>query len=649
MVPVANFVEAMENHWTSALGNVSSPALRKVWRQLGEAFNDQVRNHGDPTRETRWDVLQPPTGSGKSQGTAVYCSLLSRFTPEDHPGVLVVVRLKSDADTMASTINDLAGSNVAAAYHSDTKLELDIHSLWEIPVLIITHRAYEIALDLLGPHATIPSSWPLFHDFSGGHRKLVVVDESLAIVEESQAHLEGLRQTAAAIPQDVREEFPRELAALESWVQLLETMAAATKDVSMQESMYVRAAQDIDELGSDFGGLRAALKGVRFDLQTCKHDPSERARLSQVHDARLRSLQHIVAQWVYYARVENRNTLNTARLLVPDAVKGAVVLDATASSSVLYELFEHANVLAPPPRSRSYANVTLHVSRGHRVGKRYMEKNAKDLARDLVAELENCVEGRKVFVCTHKHVEPHLAVYAPNFELNVGHWGAVDGSNAWRECDVAVIFGLPYLPPTWAANTYFAMQGPQETSWLRDASLRRHGGHPDVRHALTVGQMVVSLVQAINRVRCRRVIDAYGNCPTTDVFLMLPAGELGDDVLAGVLQEMPGAVTREWGPSITRRKLKRQRYEAALEKLLANMPVGRAAVSTIRCELGIPEKTMKRIIERLRGPSSILAGILMDLGVRYEVHRVGRTQRAYFVKDWKPEGHPASQEHSLSG
>ncbi len=113
------FVKEMEQHLTKDLGNVSSEALRQVWYQQARKFGYYTigNSHID-----KWTVLQPPTGSGKTQGTIVYCSMLSRINKDLHPGALIVTRLKTDADQIAEKINEPSGNKEEAfAYHSDTK------------------------------------------------------------------------------------------------------------------------------------------------------------------------------------------------------------------------------------------------------------------------------------------------------------------------------------------------------------------------------------------------------------------------------------------------------------------------------------------------------------------------------------------------
>ena len=72
-------------------------------------------------------------------------------------------------------------------------------------------------------------------------------------------------------------------------------------------------------------------KEIRYDQQLGKNDNLEQQRLRELHDSRIKDLNNIVKSWVYYAHTEYQPTLNTARLLVPDNIQGAVVLDATAS------------------------------------------------------------------------------------------------------------------------------------------------------------------------------------------------------------------------------------------------------------------------------------------------------------------------------
>ena len=158
--------------------------------------------------------------------------------------------------------------------------------------------------------------------------------------------------------------------------------------------------------------------------------------------------------------------------------------------------------------------------------------------------------------------------YAPSFAAySVAHWGAIDGRNDWNDYDTVVIFGLSYRDQVWSTNTFFALQGLQDNRWLEQPSWGRYA---DVRQEMQRRQLTVSVIQAVNRVRCRRVIDGDGNCPPTDVFIVLPRGAEGDAILAHLQEEMPGAVIVPWefemdGPS------ERVRRGSSHEALLALM------------------------------------------------------------------------------
>ena len=89
-----DFVTAMDHHWRTHLDNVSSDNLRLIWRQLAETWNAKIMAaETDPEDYARWKILQPSTGTGKTQGLALYCSMLPGLY--DAPGVLIVTRLKT--------------------------------------------------------------------------------------------------------------------------------------------------------------------------------------------------------------------------------------------------------------------------------------------------------------------------------------------------------------------------------------------------------------------------------------------------------------------------------------------------------------------------------------------------------------------------
>ena len=625
------FVSRMEKHWTGELENVSSPALRKAWLQIADTFKRHILGHNKPQHQRRWDILSPPTGSGKTESTVIYCAMLADVEPLFHPGVLIVTRLIDDCNRIAERINQFGKTETAVAYHSEAEVQLG--DLLDYPVVVITHRAYELALDFLGHEGEIKKTWPYFHNWMVDTRRLVVVDECLDIVEHSQTGLEGIRLTLAAIPQDVRERYTDEVMAVETIINVLTTIRSTAKDTAAQETMVLREPPR-HGIAPDLTDLIKALDDIRFDYQNGKNDLNECRRLREIHKKRLKGLHYIFRSWNYYANSGKDHTLNTARLLVPEGVKGAVVMDATAKTNIVYDIHKDSYRRHAPKGVRSYRNFTLHVSRGHRVGKNAMVKSAKQGTSDLIQDLNRRLTGRKAFVVCHKGVEPVLQKWETTFEMKTGHWGAIDGSNEWRDCDTVVLYGLNYLPSTWTANVFMALQGPQDTEWLRSDGVRQFGDHRDIRKALERGQLSTGIIQAINRIRCRRVNDAQGNCPLSEGYLLLPAGSVADVIRDHIRQAMPDIVIKEdWEFKKHKRRAKASKHGLALVKYIENMMVGRVAVTGVARELGISVPTMKRLVATTKEAESDLSKALRKFGVRYEVVGRGRGARSFFVRD----------------
>ena len=154
-------------------------------------------------------------------------------------------------------------------------------------------------------------------------------------------------------------------------------------------------------------------------------------------------------RWAYYARKGNEHSINSASFLIPWDVPGPVVLDATAHSNFLWDLFEGRSQTVPTPsKVRDYSTVTLHIARVSGLGKHSMVKNIQARFPRLLQALETelsperscvslaCTRMRNMFLNpTHRNDK-----FSRRF--SVGHWGAVDGSNVWETYDTAVIFGF---------------------------------------------------------------------------------------------------------------------------------------------------------------------------------------------------------------
>ena len=178
-----------------------------------------------------------------------------------------------------------------------------------------------------------------------------------------------------------------------------------------------------------------------------------------------------------------------------------------------------------------------------------------------------------------------------------------------------------------------ALQGAQDTEWLQDDSARTFRKHEDIRKALELGMISTSIIQAVNRVRCRKTVDKHGNCQQTDVYIMLPKNNLDNAILKDISKMMPDIVIKDdWDYKPQKKKVKTSNYEKALSKLIETMDTGRLTPAKISDTLGMSMRTMRSLIEKCKDPDSDLFKAMKSNEVKYEVVGSGRTQKAYFVK-----------------
>jgi hypothetical protein len=381
---------------------------------------------------------------------------------------------------------------------------------------------------------------------------------------------------------------------------------------------------------TDLAPLRQALHLAT--LQEEERIDGTAKKLADIFDKCLRNLQVILTDWCLYAKVPRQgNTLQTSRMIVPEGAKGAVVLDATASTNLAYKLFSHARIINVGNDVRNYQNVTLHVRRG-KTGKIDARNSAAERMPILFDDLNERLAGSNALFVCHKDTEAKALANETTFDIHVAHWGELDGANKWRDCDSAIFYDLHRRPQSWAINTFFAYQGVQSSDWVQYRS-RPFGDHKDIVADILTYQTSTDLIQAINRIRCRLVVDAEGNCPKTDIYLTLPEKANGDMILDSVRRSMPSLQVRPWDLSTTTTKRK-TRSDAGKNKTmvysyLRNAPSGRYLISHLKDDLGIKPSTMKKIIKDSKEDTD---SVLEAMGVSYILDGFGRGSKAYYVK-----------------
>jgi hypothetical protein len=539
LVSPQDFSVRMRKHWSGTLNMPTPPAMGAAHRLMAEEFQRLIINNATDPSHCASVVLPLPTGSGKTQGTCLYASMqaelnLAVIDQSQAVGVVIITRLTEDADDIARQINELAGRVVAVAHH--TKNKADAMAVFNSDVLVICHQAFLNAAKAWSVHDR--DRWHRISKWRGGDRHLVIIDEALGnVVESNRVTASNLTTVLLSIPHDLREECPKAIKALEDMVRWLKTKEAGDA-ADNTELLWGEGSENITQ---ELRLLREAISRLDFDPSLYNEDAPS------VVDEMLQDVEAMFASFAYYFKSGIQHSINSATYLLPPGLPGAVILDATANNDLLYQLLEgRVYVAAIPPNVRDYSNVTLHVARtssglGKSVCDDTKQLRLPRLAKQLAEEVG---PDRSVFLCVHKHSEALAKTFSTdNLKLNVGHWGAIDGKNTWKDCDVAVIYGLPYMDQRRAINNLFATQGPQDTAWLQGNT---HKKQINLVNIIMQRHLSTSVVQAINRICCRRVIDEQGGCPKADVYILLPMHWQGDAILEDIQDNMPGINIVPW-------------------------------------------------------------------------------------------------------
>lgn len=620
------FIDRMTKHWTTKLGLSLSKPLIKGWLQLEQA----VQQACDGT--DKWQVLQLPTGSGKTEALKVLCSLQS---PIECPGILIVTKFRQEADEIARDINELASGRMARSYHTDAPTS-DCE-LGFIPVLAITHSAYRRALQ---EKATNGSSARLerFGAYQVGYRELLIIDEAIDWVDAYDINLGDLRAMCGDLAGVIE---GRAKADVEHVGDLAK---ALTLDVQGRPDRMLSPDQFALLSGLDFAVLTNAVSELPEQVFAAWKDteqPTDLMSCQSVLRTPFRTryldvLSHLQAiAGIGFAWTSNRRgkaLLHSSRSLLGVDGKHGVILDATADIDPTYSLAQkQVRVLPRPEGIRSYSNVKLHLSHGHRLGKEHLVQRAATHWPIIWGQLSERLAGKRPLVCAHKDVTSVIRQYSTDkSSVEVAHWGNLDGKNDWRASDAAVFFGLPYLDDIVPVHAFFAHQGPKCDDWF--TGNRSFGDYADIRRSLQDGFIARSVVQAINRTRCRKPIDSAGNCHPTDLYLLLPSkGITSDLVTTSIRHQMPGIGVAEWEAGATKRKARKAPAEARLVAYFDNAPDGIHFKSAVVRGLRTNARSFERMTAELRKPSPI-AEKLAALRVRYHSN-AGRGREAYFIKE----------------
>lgn len=156
-----------------------------------------------------------------------------------------------------------------------------------------------------------------------------------------------------------------------------------------------------------------------------------------------------------------------------------------------------------------------------------------------------------------------------------------------------------------------------------------------IRELLQRRHLAASIIQAVGRVRLRKVIDERGRCAPTDVFIVLPKGERGTEILKHIRQELPNVSVQSWdfepdGPKV---RVKRSGLpQEGLITFMRNRNPGRTSMSVIGREFGLKPQQRKDMQKILRDENHPTTLALKTEGVSYGSEGKGRGAKSFLLK-----------------
>lgn len=345
------------------------------------------------------------------------------------------------------------------------------------------------------------------------------------------------------------------------------------------------------------------------------------------------NLTYILSSWNVYAQQGLFHTLNTAYVPLPPHIKNAVVLDATASRNYAYDLLEKVATRHPLPRPikemRRYEQVRLNVYYGDKVGKKALSgqptRHFLEVLRDVSPKL---TKETPFLLIVHMGVEEKIAeiIKKEYPACEIGHWGAIDGKNDWEKLETVILYGLPYLGtviPECAIRAYknwYAKAQGQYNPFVEyvevgdgpnDWYVQHHENLEEVEDYET-GHMEVSLIQAVNRIRCRGPIDEQGNCyPATIHLFLREKGKQEESILDAFDTLMPGIKIEEDKKALEEKADKLPKTGQRIVDYFSKMPDGEYPAYI----KGIPSGTMEKYVRQYKDIDSVFSRKMREAGV----------------------------------
>jgi hypothetical protein len=546
-------------------------------------------------------------------------------------------------------------SKPAIPRHSKPTGRATKHQVRAATILILTHASYVSALDRL--EQADEDRWSSMIEWEGGVRRLTVIDETItSLLEEYSINIDALRKVLAYIPEHLRPHYRPQIETLETLLKALRSMRERREELTKVKSItgdksptapdavvWDRSSRwRTDDEGDrqlhlygDMGGLRAEMLKLTDLVGVQRGNRVETTLMAKLADETLQAVEMFANRWMsYHHHYIKGDTLTQTRLIFPADIPAPVVLDATASESVLWHLLgkDKVRFVDIPTGSRSYANMTLHIAVADGLGLTTMKRaeTAQDRIVRLVSYLKERSKGKTLLVL-HQSAEYLATACRETAWLSTAHYGRIDGLNSWHDHSTVCILGLDYRDRTWVNGLFAAMEDHKGNSPQIGEAIQQTD---ETYREMDRRQLTVSIIQALNRVRCRHVVDVEGNCEPCEGYLFLPDNDTGRSIRQSIKREMPGIVIREWDYQLDHpsRSIRKGSGHARLQEYMRASPVGEVNLKEWSESVGLGHRAYKHLLIVLRDREHDLTKSLAEIGASYSVIGQGRGSKSMLIK-----------------
>lgn len=567
-----------------AWGNIVTAELRRSWHQNCLALNNCILNKNNRIKY----VVSAPTGTAKTENIITYCAILPRDIK-----VLISTNLTSEADRLAFDINNESREQRAISYHSKKTVDTSEASLFQ--VVVVSHEFYR-------RNRNGNDIW----DKLGFGRDLIIIDEALDTLIEytiSKSDVERAFNFFASIKDRFKgnKYFESNLVRLSDDLGLLEnaqydktTLICTDKVFYMRNNnQEIVAVKSIE--ADRYFALKTFLGENSFDFNkilTGITDASKNEQIKESINITLEALSNFYNRQTYITA--NRGEYSLHRIEDSSCNSHTLIcFDATACVNATYALrekFHNDLVLIENIKNiRKYSNVSLKTVA--------TTTGSLNINNDLVNVVLNNIDfGEKTLFVTHKQnipiVKAKLEANFSEFVTDVVNWGAVTGLNKWQNFDTCVILGLNHKPVSFVQNRVLSNTNENEAFGVNQ---KNH--FDDVR----ISDLVSEIIQAINRIRIRKISNPDGECEAANIYLTLPCV---DKILYEyyIQKHMPNIRIENWNLPIEFPTSQTTHGESVISYLLKTMKIGeKIHINEPRDVININRESYKSVLGKTVG------------------------------------------------